>query len=701
MALVAALYIHHANAEEATVLEAVEVHGSAQDQEQAGSEVKGDELLIKSSSTLGDTLSGELGVNNASFGPGVGLPVLRGLTGSRVRLMQDGIASHDASSVSPDHATSIDASVAEVIEIIRGPAVLEYGGGAIGGIVNVIDNRIPEFLPLEPISGSVAARYGNNGDARETSFTLETGADIVAIHADGFYRDNEFIEIPGESIDRASLTEQFGPDDYVTSTGFIDNSDARTRGGTVGASLIGDDGFIGIAVNRYESDYGLPPGVHVDLGVVQKVRIDAKQNRYDLKGALYDLGDDIPELQVRMAYVDYLHEEFELGNPGTRFDNEAFEAQTILHYVKDSEHTDAQVEGKFGIQILDRDFSALGVEAFVPQSEQQMLGAYVTESITASEWTVEYGARAELLRIKQTDAIDCAGLNTTFQRDESDFNGFSYSGATRWRFKPNASLRLSLSRAQRAPDIQELLSCGPHLSTQTYDLSFNFDGSDSDGLELETFNVLDLGLQWETARTSLQLNVFYKDVDDYIYLRNLSTANNGPFYNIEKRVFQGTCSSLVQCYPLMQYTQQDAVLSGFELEADLLLNEGTEDRWRLIVFSDFVRARLDDGNDVPRMPPMRLGTAVAFEHGANLDAELRLTHGFEQDRPGENETVTDSYNLLNMSMNYTRKQGDTRAIYFLKAQNLLDEDIRNAASFLRNFSPEPGRRLDLGMKLEF
>ena len=703
-ALLLAMVCQPLPAQESPVeLETMEVRGSTDvtlQQRQPGSRLSGDALRLKSATTLGQTLSEELGVNNASFGPGVGLPVLRGLTGSRVRLMQDGIASHDASTVSPDHASSLDASLAEEIQIIRGPAVLEYGGGAVGGVVNVIDNRIPETLPVRPLTGSVEARYGSNGDARNTSFRLDAGRGVVALHGDGFSRRNGDTDIPGDALDVAALTGQFGQDDYVTSHGVIDNTDAEAQGGSLGLSLVGRRGFAGIAVNTYENDYGIPPGVHVDQGVVQDVRIQARQRRYDFKSQLLDLGDAIPELRLRAGYVDYQHDEFETGRRGTRFSNEAWEAQATLEHVGRPLLSASPIEGTTGLQLLNRDFSALGVEAFVPRSSQQLLGGYLIETVTLPGWRFELGTRAEIQRITQQDPIDCAGLNTSFQRGRSDFTSFSYSGAAHWRVRPNTTVRLSLGRAQRAPDIQELLACGPHLATQTYDLAFSFSGEDSAGLEQETFNTLDLGLHWDAAWLSLELNLFYNRVDHFIYQRNLSTAANGPFYNPEKQVFQGTCASASQCFPVMQYTQQDATLAGYEAQLDWPLHESVATNWTMSLFSDYVRAKLDDGDDVPRMPPLRLGAALALRR-AHLNAELRLTHAFEQDHPGENETATAGYNLLNASLSYNRRLGDADARLFLNARNLLDEEIRNATSFLRNYAPEPGRGFELGVRLEY
>lgn len=682
-------------------LDAMEVRGSAgalPDQRQAGSRLSGDDLRLKAAATLGQTLSEELGVNNASFGPGVGLPVLRGLTGSRVRLMQDGIASHDASSVSPDHATSLEASLAEEIQIIRGPAVLEYGGSAVGGVVNVIDNRIPETLPARPITGAVETRYSGNGNSLNTSFRVDAGEGRFAYHGDGYYRRNGDTEITGDAMDIAALTEQFGQDDYVTSRGVIDNTDAEAKGGSFGMSLVDRRGFAGMAVNTYENDYGIPPGVHVDLGVAQHVRIQAKQTRYDFKGELYDLGDSIPELRFRAGYVDYEHDEFETGSAGTRFSNEAWEAQMSLEYLRNSESSTAPINGTVGVQLLDRNFSALGIEAFVPRSSQQMLGVYLIESLELRDWRFELGARAEVQQITQHDPIDCAGLNTSFQRDRSEFTGLSFSGAAHWRVRPDATLRLSLSRAQRAPDIQELLACGAHLATQTYDLAFSF--NDPSGLDLETFNTIDLGLHWDATWISVELNLFYNLVEDFIFQRNLSTANNGPFFNPEKNLFQGACASASQCLPVMQYTQQDATMVGYEVQADWPLFESINTNWTMSVFSDYVRAKLDDGEDVPRMPPLRVGTAVKMRR-PHLNAELRLTHALEQDRPGENETATAAYNLLNANLSYNQRLGSVDATLFFNARNLLDEEIRNSTSFLRNYAPEPGRTFELGVRLEY
>ncbi len=440
--------------------------------------------------------------------------------------------------------------------------------------------------------------------------------------------------------------------------------------------------------------------MHVDLGVVQHVRIQAAQTRYDFKAELHDLGDAVPELSLRTGYVRYAHDEFEAGSPGTQFNNEAWEAQLALKHVTRPWSADAPVKGTAGVQLLDRNFSALGVEAFVPESTQKMLGSYLIETLEIQDWRLEVGARAEVQQVTQHASIECVGLNTRFHRDRSEFTSLSVSGAAHRRILPTAWLSLSMSHAQRAPDIQELLACGPHLATQTYDLAFSFSGVDTGGLEQETFNTLDIGLHWDATWFSLQLNLFYNQVDHFIYQRNLSSAANGPFYNPEKRLFQGTCASASQCFPLMQYTQQDATLTGYETELEWPLLETAANNWLMSLFSDHVHARLENGEAVPRMPPMRLGTAVMLRR-SHLNAELRLTHAFKQGDPGENETATAAYNLFNASLNYNRSLGaTTKATVFFNARNLLNEEIRNATSFLRNYAPEPGRSFELGVRLE-
>ncbi len=654
----------------------------------------GDELRRKSAATLGETLGEEPGVHNASFGPGVGLPVIRGFSGSRVRLMQGGIGAHDVSSMSPDHATSIEAALADRITVVRGPATLRYGGNAIGGAVDVADNRIPSRLPPAPLTGSAELRGGTNGWPVGTAGRLDAGQGSVATHIHGFARQRNDVEIPGQALDEAALTARFGPDERANSDGVILNSDSRAWGGTAGASRVGSRGHAGLAISTLSNDYGVPAGSHSHGGgQALDVRIEIDQLRLDFGSALDFQTGPVSSMELRVGYVDFQLDEREADRAGTRFSNEAVEARLELNQAPGRWLT-----GSAGFQWVSRDFSALGAEAFVPPSELESIGAYLLESATWEAWELELAVRGDWQTVRQLEPIACQGLGLTLQRSDSEHRNLSYAGALE-RSVSGGVWRLALTRAQRAPDIQELLSCGAHLGTKSYDLAFSFDGTGT-GLSQETFRTADAGFSWSAGRQSGEFTVFYSDIRNYIYQRNVSDPETGPFFNPERGAFQGRCTTGDECFSIYQYTQEDARFLGLEAQADVLLLEDGARSLSLGIFGDLVRAELDGGDEVPRIPPLRVGVRVDFDQGP-WSAEARLSYGAKQDRVGRNEQPTDAYFLLNGSVGYRLRRERYAGSVLLKGRNLLNEEIRNATSFLRDYAPEPGRALELAVGVEW
>ena len=297
--------------------------------------MSGENLRIKVGQTLGETLQNELGVTNQSFGAGVGTPVIRGQAGPRVRVMQNSLGNNDASSLSPDHATGVDPIIAERVEVLRGPSTLLYGNGAIGGIVNVIDNRIPEAVPDKLIGGAGEQRYDSVTNESASALKLEAGKGNFAVHADGFYRDQNNTHIGGVAIDEAAVRQHdpsfnaIPPGELINTEGFIGNSQARfARAGSVGASFIGEAGLAGAAANKLEKVYGIPPDGHGEDPVV----IDLRQSKYDFKGQLNKPFAFAEAIRMKFGYTDYKHTELDGGVPGTTFTNEAFESRLELEH---------------------------------------------------------------------------------------------------------------------------------------------------------------------------------------------------------------------------------------------------------------------------------------------------------------------------------------------------------------------------------
>jgi len=607
---------------------------------QAVASLSATQLRERASATLGDTLNGLPGVSSASFGPGVGLPIIRGQSDNRVKVMQDSIGTMDASAASPDHAVTAEALLASRIEVLRGPAALRYGSGAIGGVVNVLDNRIPEQLP-DDLEGGVELRYGSVNDETAAVASVTGAAGDFAWHLDGVSRSNGDLAIPGRAARDPAYAEQ-------TSQGYIANTDAQAHSESAGLSYIGDSGFLGLALSQEANNYGIP----LDPAEAEPVRIDMQQTRIDLKGRVLNPADMIEKVDLRIAHNDYQHTELEDGSPGTRFTNDAWEGRVeVLHEPL------GEWQGALGVQLASREFAALGEEAFIPRSNIGNQGIFIVEERQIDAWRVELGARTERQQIVPEQSTS---LNHTSN---------SFSGSASWHFSPNQRASLSLAQSQRAPSVEELLADGPHPATGAYLLG---DAS----LNNETSHNLELGYHWHSGRLQTSVNGYYNDIGDFIYARATGAERD----------------SLAE----YRYSQADASFKGVEIETKIRLVEGLS----LRLFGDSVNARLADGSYVPRIPPRRYGSELRYAL-ERWSASLSASHAARQNHPGTGEAATASYSRLDANLSYHWDAGDNSYLLFLKASNLTNREIRNAASFLRDLAPEAGRNVQLGLRLSF
>ena len=324
--------------------------------------LSGDQLRTKVGTTIGDTLKNELGMTTQSFGAGVGTPVIRGQAGPRVRVMQNSMGNNDASTLSPDHANGVDPILAERIEVLRGPATLIYGNGAIGGIVNVIDNRIPEQVPGKIIGGAGEQRYDSTTNETSSMIKLEGGKNGYAYHVDGFYRDQGNTHIGGRAIDENAV-RQNEPDFSAPDNpdGLINNSKARSRGGSVGVSKIGDAGLVGISINSLEKNYGIPS----DGTGEDPVTVDLSQTKYDFKGQLNKPFAFADEVRMKFGYTDYKHTELDDGEVATTFLNKSYESRLELEH-----QPIGALKGVWGFQSTNSEFSAINADGFVTVSAE-------------------------------------------------------------------------------------------------------------------------------------------------------------------------------------------------------------------------------------------------------------------------------------------------------------------------------------------
>jgi iron complex outermembrane receptor protein len=623
------------------------------------------ELMLRQQSTLGETLNGTPGVHSSYFGPNASRPVIRGLDGDRIRLMSNGIGLIDASSLSPDHAVPIDPLAIEQIDVVRGPAALQYGGSAVGGVVNTLDNRIPRD-PIEGISGRAETRIGGADKQRGNSALLEAGNGQFAIHADAYTRDTDDLDIPGYA--RSSKLRRDDPQ-AEEDRGTLRNSASQSKGGALGASLTGEHGYAGISYSEFDSNYGTV--------AEPNVRIDMNSRRWDLAGEARDLGTAINRITARLARIDYEHQEIEDGEVGTTFQNRGWEGS-----LEAAHGPLGPLTGVVGVQFHRSDFSASGEEALIPKVQTDTQAAWIYEELPLAAFDdalkLSFGSRFE-----RTDvSSDGGGPNGRFgNRDSQDFTPVSFSGGALYKLNAAWTLTSNLSHSERAPTYYELYSNGPHAATGQYEVG------DRD-LSVEKSNGVDLQLRWKQGEHSFSVTGFYTRFDNYI--TSLLTGNF--------RDEDGTPNPVGEL-PESQVQAVPAVFKGLEFAGKFHVYEGTG-ALDMRLKGDYVRATdRRSGDPLPRISPLRLGFGLDYSL-SRFGATLDVTRTFEQDRVADNERATDGYTMVDATLSYhlpTKLHLDA----FVKATNLLDEEAREHTSFLKDIAPLGGRSVLFGLRGEF
>ena len=639
-----------------------------------------EQIKAVASVSLGDTLSTQPGINNASFGPAVGQPVIRGQQGRRVMSLTNGMANADASGNSADHATAVEPILATGVEVLRGPSTLLYGGGAIGGVINVIDNRFADRMITRP-EISVEARHDTASDMKTFVGSLSVPLGNFVWHIDATDRQWNDLEIPGLAIhpDYLDDHDEDGDEEHheeaENSNGFIANSRGENQAATLGLSYVLDNGFIGFSFNRMTNEYGLPPGVHgeheEEAGGAEEehseenIFIDMERERYDFIASLNDLSPWIESLNYRLSYTDYEHAEMEgPGVVGTQFNNDSWQQRLQLTHPEVGNW-----HGVFGLQHSDETFSAIGEESFIPQTDINSFGIFLVEALHGNNFTFEFGAR---LNRDELDTTLGADLNKSFTTK-------SYSGSALWDTNDQASLGLAYSHSERAPSTEELFSnfgltsindCVIHFATGSCEIG-------NVNLSEEKSNNLDLSLYLSLLELDATFTLFFNKFDDYIFQANTGMA--------------------VDEFPVRAYRNDEAGFYGMEM--DMLLPITND--WSVRFFGDTVTGKLEDDSYVPRQPPYRLGAELNFNSGA-LNTSLAVIDAADQDNPGIGEITTSGYTRWDFTLDYVMPSAfDGELILFSKLKNITDEEIRLATSFLRGFAPDSGRSLEFGARYRF
>jgi iron complex outermembrane recepter protein len=625
---------------------------------QAASVLAGDGLLVRRAGTLGETLDGLPGVASTWFGPNSSRPTIRGLDGDRVRLLDNGGASIDASSLSFDHAVALDPLVVERIEVLRGPAALLYGGNATGGVVNTIDNRIPRTA-LAGLGGRAELRVGGAAAERSLAALVEGGAGAWAWHADAFGRATSDLHVP-----------RFVPregDDALDASRRVRNSASDARGGAIGTSWIGSAGFLGLSADTWRNDYGVT--------VEPDVTIRMQRDRVAAAGEWNLSSGPVRQWSFNAVHTNYEHQEVEgSGEVGTTFRSRGSDLRVQARHAPVG-----PLVGVVGLQAEQLRFSALGEEAFVPDTRTRSLALFALEEWRAGPATLSAGLRAE--RVQVDSAGDSADAAPRFGAPQSRrFTPLSASFGAQWALGDGVSLQASLGRTQRAPAYYELYANGLHVATAAFEQG-------DPALGPETSRHVEIGAAWRRGHDSAKVQVFATRFSRFISLdatgREVDDGDGGTV-------------------PEYAFSAVRARLQGLELESRWRL---AEQPWQLSMTAgaDVVRGtNVDTGEPLPRLAPWRATLGIEASQGAwAVGAHVR--HAAAQTRVPAGDRSTPSSTLLNLWLTHKQRLGGAAATWYARLDNATDTLAYNASTIvtLRGLAPLPGRALSAGVRVEF
>lgn len=663
---------------ERVVVSSTPLGGELFEQVQSVSILSGDELKLRLEPTIGETLNREPGVSSTYFGPGASRPVIRGLGEDRIRVLQDGLATIDASDVSPDHAVTIEPLTVKIIEVVRGPATLLYGPNTVGGAVNIIDNRIPSEKLSRPIEGKVEGRFGTADEQRSGAGLVEFGLRPIVVHLDGFKRRTEDIEIPGFARSERLREMQPLPPGEEEPRDELPNSFTESEGGAAGVSYVWDKGYFGVAYSGIDSTYGTVAEPDVTIGL--------EQRRWDARGRFQEPFAAIKSITYKFGYSDYRHTEFEGTEVGTVFQNEGYDGRIEVAHEKLG-----PLEGVFGYQTQKTNFSALGEEAFLPAVETETHAGFVFEEIALDPLRFQFGVRCDH-QTHQTETSPAFGPGIG-----RDFNAFSGSGGIIYTPVDNYVIALSLSYTQRPPTYVELFAHGPHIATNAFEIG-------DPNLDLEESFGIDLSFRKKIGRITGAISLFYNHFANFIRVGPTGEIEDGlPVF-----VFAATDADFVggeislEFHLIEPYAAEDPTSGKDGKSVATPGHPGNPHRLHLETKADYVYAQ-DRNTDrsLPRITPFRTSAALIYEWKDRFDARIEGQYVHDQNRTAEFELPTDSYFLLGASASYRIAAGPVDIDVFLKATNLLNEEARMHTSFLKDIAPLAGRGVLLGMRATF
>ncbi|KXI29480.1 ligand-gated channel [Paraglaciecola hydrolytica] len=695
--------------------------------------ISGEQLDQNQAATLGETLKNIPGVNSSYFGPVSSSPIIRGLDGPRIKVVQNGLDASDASRVGPDHTVSTESSTATQIEVLRGPATLLYGSGAIGGVVNVVDNRLPQQA-LDGLQGKMGVTYDSVSNENTYTTDLNGGVGAFAWHFDAFSRKTDNYKIPGEaSIEEHEEDEHEDEEEHEESSGYLENSAIDAQGFTLGTGWITDDFRLALSYGRLESDYGIPGHAHhheedhvedEEEGheetehEEESIYASLEQNRVQSVAEWLNLSGPFSAVHWQNGYTDYQHSEIEGGVVGTTFTNKTLESRLWAEHKPLSGW-----KGVVGLHYNNIEFAAEGDEAFTPSTDSKSLALFVLEEKKVGNLLWQLGMRVENISHlpdnsffatlehedeEHEDDDHAEGHDIDFE--QQNYTAFSASAGVVWTLNDNQSFAFNYAFSERAPSASEIFANGPHIGTGTYEVGGGFalhyeedeyvlERTEAN-MDKEQSNNIDLTYRYHNNYLTSSISVFYNQVDNYVFQQDTGLvvsdghfhAHDGEGDEHEEELGHGHEDEL----PVYLFAQQDAKLYGFEAEVDWHF----ADNWRIDTFADYSRVKLDDGSNAPRIPPMRVSSSLHFEYD-DWHAEAGITHYSKQDKIAADETNTAGYTLVSASVNYYLPTDFADISIFVKGDNLTNQEARVHSSFIKDVAPLPGRSIKIGLRATF
>lgn len=632
--------------------------------------------------SIGDTLASQPGVAASSFGPTASRPILRGLSGERVRILVDGIGSLDLSASDPDHAVAINPLTAERIEVLRGPSALLFGSSAIGGVVNVIDTRIPRKVPDGPVAVNAFAQYGSAADERSGNLSVDVplGGHFVA-HADGSYSRYDDLDIGGFVLSKP-LREQAlaSPDPEIRALadlkGTLPNTAGRADDGAVGLAYVDGGLNIGLSYNHHDARYGVPIRYSLDPAIeAEEPVIDAHQDRGDARVNVPIGGGFLDLFEFRGGISKYHHDELEKGSIGSSFFSNGGEMRADV-----VQANRGGWGGTTGVQYLDTDARIRGDEKYLPDSTDKQLGLFTMQSLVRGPMRLEGGLRVEFANLhadadealaQQGDELGLSEIGSMpFARD---FTAVSGSLGANYQIVGGWHAGLSVSHSERAPAIDELFSFGPHGGSQQFLIG------DPD-LSKERSNSVEISVHRTSGPIHLQGSLYYSRFGSFIYQAPTGAVQDG--------------------LPVYAYAQGKADYYGFELQSDARFGKAFGIDWGGELVTDGVKATIKDYGPAPLIPPLRIIAALTGSY-RQVDGRLEVEHAFAHDRTAPIETDTPGYSLVNASFDWHPFAANPELTVSLQADNIFDVDARASTSVLKDYAPLAGRDIRLSARIGF